>query len=63
MDNTGKYLHFKYNNKNAIEISQEIVSKGKSPLFAIKEIKEMFPAFSLMDAKEVVIIATSEHKS
>lgn len=63
MDNTAKYLHFRYDNKDPFEIVQEIISKGKLPLHAIKEIKEKFPAFSLMDAKEVVIIATSEHKS
>lgn len=63
MDSTAKYLHFRHNNKNPFEIAQEIISKGKSPLSAIKEIKEKFPAFSLMEAKEVVVIVTSEHKS
>lgn len=63
MDNTAKYLHFKFDNKNPFEIAQEIISKGKSPLYAVKVIKEKFPAFSLMEAKEVVVIATSEHKS
>lgn len=63
MDNTAKYLHFKYDNRNPFEITQEIISKGKSPLYAVKEIKEKFPAFSLMEAKEVVVIATSKHKS
>ncbi|BAP29970.1 uncharacterized protein CHSO_0933 [Chryseobacterium sp. StRB126] len=63
MDNTAKYFHFKYDHKNPFEIVKEIISKGKSPLYAIKEIKEKFPAFSLIEAKEVVAIATSEHKS
>ncbi|AZB01514.1 hypothetical protein EG359_18710 [Chryseobacterium joostei] len=63
MDNTAKYLHFRYDNKDPFEIVQEIISKGRLPLFAIKEIMEKFPAFSLIDAKEVVIIATSEYKS
>ncbi|NIF07129.1 hypothetical protein F3J23_16975 [Chryseobacterium sp. Tr-659] len=63
MDNTAKYLHFKYDNKNPFEIVQEMISKGKLPLYAIKDIKEKFPAFSLMEAKEVVAIATSEYKS
>ncbi len=63
MDNTAKYLHFKYDNRNPFEIAQEIISKGKSPLYVVREIKEKFPAFSLLEAKEVVVIATSEHKS
>ncbi|MDR6465696.1 hypothetical protein [Chryseobacterium sediminis] len=63
MDNTAKYLYYKYDNKNPFEIVQEVISKGKSPLYAVKEIKEKFPVFSLMEAKEVVVIATSEHKS
>ncbi|MGL6126698.1 hypothetical protein BBI01_20145 [Chryseobacterium artocarpi] len=63
MDNTAKYLHFKYDDKNPFEIVQEMISKGKSPLHAVKYIKEKFPAFSLIEAKEVVTIATSEHKS
>ncbi|MDN3694782.1 hypothetical protein QWZ06_22255 [Chryseobacterium tructae] len=63
MDNTFKYLQYKYDNKNPFEIAQEIISKGRSPLYAINDVKEKFPAFSLMEAKEVVVIATSEHKS
>ncbi|MCS4305124.1 hypothetical protein [Chryseobacterium sp. BIGb0232] len=63
MDNAVKYLDFKYDNKNPFEIVQETISQGKLPLFAVKDILEKFPAFSLMEAKEVVGIATSEHKS
>lgn len=63
MDNTGKYLHFQYESRNPFEIAQEIISKGKSSLHVIKEIKEKFPAFSLMEAKEVFVITTSKHKS
>lgn len=40
-----------------------MISKGRSLWYAVKDIKEKFPVFSLMEAKEVVIIATSEHKS
>lgn len=63
MDNTSKYLHFKYDNKNPFEIVQEMVSQGKTPLHAVKEIRTKFPDFSLIEAKEVVTIATSEFKS
>lgn len=30
-------------------------------MFAIRKIREIFPQLSLMEAKEVVIIATTEH--
>lgn len=63
MDNTSKYLRFKYDHKNPFEIVQEILSQGNPPLFAVTDIREKFPAFSLMEAKEVVAIATSEYKS
>jgi hypothetical protein len=63
MDNTSKYLQIKYDNKNPFEIVQEMTSTGRSPLHAVKEIMKKFPAFSLMEAKEVVTIATTEHKS
>lgn len=40
-----------------------MIAKGEFPLYAVKNIKKIFPAFSLMEAKEVVTIATTEHKS
>lgn len=63
MDNTIKYLHLKCNGKNAIEITREIAASARSPLHAIKRIREIFPHLSLMESKEIVIIATTEHKS
>ncbi|MCX8531815.1 hypothetical protein [Chryseobacterium luquanense] len=63
MDNTIKYLHLKHEEKNVYEIVYEIVEKYKSPLFTIKKIREIFPDLSLIEAKEIVVIATSEHKS
>jgi|GEM_PF-1315874 hypothetical protein len=63
MDNTIKYLHLKYGGKNAYEIVDEIMEKYKSPLFTIKKIREIFPDLGLAEAKEIVIIRTSEHKS
>ncbi|RZL12681.1 MAG: hypothetical protein EOO62_10395 [Hymenobacter sp.] len=41
----------------------EIIDKYKSPLFTIKKIREIFPDLSLIEAKEIFVIATSEHKS
>ena len=32
-------------------------------MFAIKKIQEIFPQLSLTDAKEIVIISTTKHKS
>ncbi|WP_415325692.1 hypothetical protein [Chryseobacterium sp. MMS23-Vi53] len=63
MDNTNKYLHLKHEEKNIFEIVDEIMEKYKSPLITIKKIREIFPQLSLMEAKEIVIIRTSEHKS
>ncbi|MGH1520000.1 hypothetical protein [Chryseobacterium sp. JK1] len=63
IDNTKKYLHFKYNDKTPLEIVAEMTSKGATSLYVIKEIKNMFPTLSLTEAKEVVVIATSEYKS
>lgn len=63
MDNTNKYVYLIKDGKNPYEIVHEIMILQKSPLFAIKKIKEIFPNLSLVDAKEIVIIATSEHKS
>lgn len=63
MDNTNKYLYLKYDGENVYEIVHKIMTKYKNPLFAIKKIREIFPNLSLMEAKEIVIIATSEHKS
>ena len=63
MDNTIKYLHLKHNGRNAVEIAEEISSLGITPLYALKRIREIFPHLSLMEAKEIVIMATTEHKS
>lgn len=63
MDNTNKYLHLKHEEKNIFEILDEIIEKYKSPLVAIQKIREIFPSLSLIEAKEVVIIRTSEHTS
>lgn len=63
MDNSNKYIHITHDDKNVYEIVHEIMVLQKSPLFAIKKIREIFPNLFLVDAKEIVIIATSEHKS
>ncbi|MFC3160837.1 hypothetical protein SAMN05443633_105183 [Chryseobacterium arachidis] len=63
MDNTNKYLHIKHEGKNVYEIVDELMGKYKSPLVTIQKIREIFPQLSLIEAKEVVIIKTSEHKS
>ncbi|WP_267404105.1 MULTISPECIES: hypothetical protein [unclassified Chryseobacterium] len=63
MDNYHKYLYIKKGDKNVYEIVDELMRKNKSPLIAIKRLKEIFPALSLMEAKGIVIIRTSEHKS
>lgn len=63
MDNSNKYLHYNHEGKNAYEIVDKIMSKYKTPLLVMKRIREIFPDISLMEAKEIVIIATSEHKS
>lgn len=63
MDNTLKYLHLKHDDKNAIEIAEEITASAITPLYTIKRIREIFPHLALMEAKELVIIATTEYKS
>lgn len=63
MNNTIKYLYLKHEDRNVYEIVDEIMEKYKSPLYTIKKIREIFPDLSLMESKEIVIIATSEHKS
>ena len=63
MDNTNKYLHIKHEGKNVYEIVDELLEKYKSPLITIQKIREIFPSLSLIEAKEVVIIRTSEHTS
>lgn len=63
MDNTNKYLHIKHEDKNVYEIVDELMGKYKSPLVTIQKIREIVPQLSLIEAKEVVIIKTSEHKS
>lgn len=63
MDNTKKYLFIKYEGKNVYEIVDEMMVKYKSPLFAVKKLREILPALSLMEAKEIVTIRMSEHKS
>jgi len=63
MDNTMKYLYLKHEGKNAFEIVNEIISSGKTQLFAVKKIREIFPHLSLIEAKEIVVISTSEYKS
>ncbi|WP_262151493.1 hypothetical protein [Chryseobacterium foetidum] len=63
MDNTNKYIYLIKDGKNPYEIVGEMIDIYNSPLFAIKKIREIYPNLSLVDAKEIVIIATSEHKS
>lgn len=63
MDNTAKYTYLKHNGKNPFEIVEEIISNGYMPLHAVKKIREIFPFLSLEEAKEIVVIATSEYKS
>lgn len=63
MDNTLKYLHLKHNGKNVFEIAKEIAASAITPLYVIKRIREIFLHLSLMESKEIVIIATTEHKS
>ncbi|MCD0480050.1 hypothetical protein LPB90_16475 [Chryseobacterium sp. LC2016-29] len=63
MDNTSKYLHLKHKDKSVYEIVDEMMEQYKSPLATIKKSREIFPQLSLMEAKEIVIIRTSEHKS
>lgn len=63
MDNTHKYLHIEHNGKSVYKIVDEIMVEYNSPLFAVKRIKEIFPFLSLMEAKEIVTISTSEYKS
>ncbi|MCD1118542.1 hypothetical protein [Chryseobacterium turcicum] len=62
MDNINKYLHFNHEGKNVYEIVNEMKIKYKSPLFAINKIREIFPSLPLVEAKEIVIIATSDYK-
>lgn len=61
MDNTNKYLNIKQEGKNVYELVDSM--NGKSPLFIIKKIREFFPYLSLIEAKEIVIIGTTQHKS
>jgi len=63
MDNTIKYFHLRHEEKSVYEIVDEIMGKYKSPLITIKKLREIFPDLSLIDAKEIVVIRTSEHKS
>ncbi len=63
MDNTNKYLHLKLNGRNVIEIAEKIAASAITPLYAIKKIRAIFPHLSLIEAKEIVIIATTEYKS
>jgi len=63
MDHTNKYLHIKLGDKNVYEMVDEIMAQYKSPLITVKKIREKFPFLSLMEAKEIVVIRTSDHKS
>lgn len=63
MDNSKKYLDLKHNGRDAYEIIDEMMDKYKSSLFTIKKIREIFPNLSLVDAKEIVMIRTTEHNS
>ncbi|MNY45757.1 hypothetical protein D3C86_1808830 [compost metagenome] len=63
MDNTSKYLRLKHKDKSVYEIVDEMMEQYKSTLVTIKKSREIFPQLSLMEAKEIVIIRTSEHKS
>lgn len=63
MDNSAKYLYLKHDGKNPYEIVNEIISNGKMPLYGVKKIRELFPLLTLAEAKEIVVIATSEHTS
>lgn len=63
MDNTNKYLFIQHEGKNVYEIVDEMIVKYKYPLFAVKKLMEILPVLSLMEAKEIVTIRTSEHKS
>lgn len=63
MDNTNKYLYLKHEGKTAYQIVLEMINDGKTPLYGIKKIREIFPFLSLAEAKEVFVIATSEYKS
>ncbi len=63
MDHTNKYLYLKHEGKNAYKIVLEATGNGKMPLQGVKKIREIFPFLSLAEAKEIVVIATSEYKS
>lgn len=63
MDHTNKYLHIKLSDKNVYEMVDEIMAQYKSPLITVKKIRKKFPFLSLMEAKEIVVIRTSNHKS
>ncbi len=63
MDGTEKYIYLKYEGKDIYKIIEEMMKMYKNPLFTIRKIREIFPQFSLAEAKEVVIIATTEHTS
>ena len=63
MDNSNKYLQFNHKGKDAYEIVDEVMTQYKNPLFAIKKIREIFPNLSLIEAKEIVIIRTTNYKS
>ncbi|MDR2238667.1 MAG: hypothetical protein LBE92_21320 [Chryseobacterium sp.] len=63
MDQTKKYLYLKYKGKNAYEWVLETTGNGKMPLHGVTKIREIFPFLSLAEAKEIVVIATSQYKS
>lgn len=63
MDHSKKYFYLKHADKNAFEIVGDMVPNQKNCLIVIKKIKEIFPHLSLTEAKEIVVIATSDYKS
>lgn len=63
MDHSPKYLYLKHEGRNAYDIVKDVISDGKMPLYGVKKIRELFPFLTLTEAKEIVVIATSEHKS
>ncbi|WP_294250662.1 hypothetical protein [uncultured Chryseobacterium sp.] len=62
MDNTIKYLHLNHNGRNAFEIAREI-EVLRTPVYAMMKIRELFPHLSIAEAKELVMIATTQYKS
>ncbi|GEN76988.1 hypothetical protein [Chryseobacterium hagamense] len=63
MDKTVKYLHLKHDDKNAFQIVREMTDSLKTPLYAIRKIKELFPHLSLTEAKEIVIMTVTKYKN